>query len=186
MDKNSLIFSLGHSMWDFADLSKQEFYNGYHERCIKNMLIDVFLENDINEYEDFVVALDTKQPRIRFYCTLCYEDHDSSDLSEMCDDESGDLYVVANELMKYDPYTDSILYIDRYELHTCVFDACDLQRIMDMLPKFVYNRMNILPGYVAMLHPTNASYTVDCYPMGRMNDMVELESGVYIRETDTL
>lgn len=184
MDKNSLIFSLGHSMWDFADLSKQEFCKGYHERCIKNMHVDVFLDNDIDEDEDFVAALDTKQPRIRFYCTLCYEDYDSSDLLEMCDDESGDLYVVANELKKYDPYADSMLYIDSYELHTDVFYACDIQRIMDMLPEFVYNRMNILPEYVAMLHPTNASYNMDCYPIGIMNLMVELDSGVFIREVE--
>lgn len=34
MDKDSLIFSLGHSMWDLADLSMLEFNECYHERCI--------------------------------------------------------------------------------------------------------------------------------------------------------
>lgn len=184
MDKDSLIFSLGHSMWDLADLSMLEFNECYHERCIKNMLIDVFLHDDIDEDEDFNVALDTKQPRIRFYCTLCYEDDNSYDMVAMCDDESRDLYIAANELRKYDPHVDSMLYIDRYELHTDVFDTCDVQRILNMIPQFVYDKMNIMPEYVAMLHPTNASYNVDCYPHGVMDHMVELGSGVFVRETD--
>lgn len=185
MDKNKLLLNICSNTWDIVHLNNLTLFEDYHDRCIRYFTVDVFLDEDIPD-EEFDFALASKLPRIRFYCVLCYEDFNSSDLRDVCDYTSEDLLTIADELLKYDPYASSFLYIDRYEVYSDIFDAVDVHRIMMLLSEFVYYKMNINPEYVAMLQPTNVNYNIDCYPMGMMNQMAEFESGVYIRETDTL
>lgn len=185
MNKNKVLLNIYPNMWDIAQLNDLTLCEDFYDRCVRHFMVDVFLNEDIPD-EEFDLALQSKQPRIRFFCVLCYEDFNSSDLHDVCDYASSDLATISEELLKFDPDASSMLYIDRYEVHSDIFDVIDVRRIMKLLTEFVYNKMNINPEYLAMLQPTNANYNIDCYPMGMMDNMVELESGVYIREVDTL
>lgn len=170
---------------------------------IKWMVIDLALESD---YENQTKGSSSKKhpSRVgRIFGALVLGTQafiDECDFVMMCDDCSGDLFTMANNLVNEGVLEGpngiwrNVFYIHSLELSSKIMDSTNLDQFFELIPRLVFNSANIMPEICCYIIPSVEGYyehqskITDFDPRSVNEDIIDIfkENGYQLNKSKEL